>query len=361
MIRTLIVEDSLVVQQLLRHILESDPHITVVGVANNGQEALPAVMSLKPDVVTMDIHMPKLDGFEATRLIMAHRPTPIVIVSGGSDVNEVHFSFQAVEVGALAVISRPPGPGHPDHPAAARELVQTVKLMSEVRVVTRKPRPAPAPTSLALANTPPLVHQTEVAAIGASTGGPVILKQILSRLPANLPFPILIAQHIAEGFVAGFVEWLADVARFPLRIARHGDPLWPGCGYLAPDGFHLGVKPGPRLVLSDHAPEYSVRPSVAYLFRTVAEVFGPRAVGVLLTGMGSDGARELGLMRQRGAITLAQDQASSVIYGMPGAAAALGAAIHILPPEGIAAFIATLAKKTKGANHGHPEQRPGPA
>jgi len=347
MVKVLIVDDSRVVQELLAHVLTSDPAIRVAGIVNNGLEALQAVKQTRPDVITMDIHMPTMGGFEATRQIMENQPTPIVIVSGSSSANEVAFSFQAVEAGALAVVSRPPGISHPEYAAAAQELVQTVKLMSEIKVVTRRARakiPPMAP-EVAPAPMPVAAREIKIAAIGASTGGPMVLQQIFSALPPSLPFPLVIVQHIARGFTRGFVEWLAGASRFPLRIASHGEYPIPGCGYVAPNGFHLGVEIGPRIVLSDHAPEHGLRPSVAYLFRSVAETFGPQAVGVLLTGMGSDGAEELKTMKLRGAVTVAQDKATSVIHGMPGAAIELDAAIHVLPPEGIAALLAALANQ----------------
>lgn len=357
MIKVLVVEDSVVVQQLLCHILASDPDIQVAGVARDGQEALARVCQSRPDVITMDIHMPRMDGFEATRQIMEQCPTPIVIVSGSFDVSEVNISFQALEAGALAVIGRPPGLGHPGFPAAAHELLQTVKLMSEVKVVTRRRRFGGGAAATALAGpgtaTSPRAPGQGImlAAIGASTGGPVVLQQILGALPPGLPFPLLIVQHIAEGFVRGFVDWLSSTSGFPLALASHGDLPLPGRGYLAPDGFHLGVGPGPRLILSTLAPEHNIRPSVSFLFRSVAQVCGPRAVGILLTGMGSDGARELGLMKEQGAVTIAQDKTSSLIHGMPGTAIALGAATHVLSPEAIAAFLATVARPDKGASH----------
>lgn len=353
MIKVLIVEDSRVVQELLAHILGSQPDIQVVGIVNNGLEALPAVKRMEPDVVTMDIHMPRMDGFEATRQIMETHPTPIIIVSGSSNTQEAAFSFKAIEAGALAVVTRPPGLNHPDHEAAARELIQAVRLMSEIKVVTRKTWPK-IPPSIAVP-APMALGKIQIVAIGASTGGPVVLQRILSSLPMRLPFPLLIVQHISAGFVRGFVDWLAEASRFPLSIASHGGQPLPGHGYVAPDGLHLGVRAGPRLVLSGHPPENGVRPSVAYLFRTVGEVFGPLAAGVLLTGMGRDGAQELRLMKQKGAITIVQDKASSVIHGMPGAAIQMEAATHVLPPEGIAALLASLAEQTKGGRNEHPE------
>ncbi|RJX29398.1 MAG: chemotaxis-specific protein-glutamate methyltransferase CheB [Desulfarculus sp.] len=349
MIKVLVVEDSRVVQELLTHILTSEPQIQVVGIASNGLEALAMAKQKRPDVITMDIHMPTMDGFEATRQIMEVQPTPIVIVSGSSKAKEVAFSFQAIEAGALAVVARPPGINHPGFAAAAQELVQTLKLMSEVKVVTRKAqaRKKAPPAALEAVPAPITAREIKIAAIGASTGGPLVLQQILSALPRDLPFPLLIVQHIAKGFTQGFVEWLAGASRFPLRIAAQGEHPRPGYGYVAPEGFHLGVEGGPHIVLSNHGPEHGLRPSISYLFRCVAQAFGPRAVGVLLTGMGSDGAEDLKLMRDRGAVTVAQDKASSVIFGMPGEAIKLEAATHVLPPEGIAALLAALAEQNR--------------
>jgi two-component system chemotaxis response regulator CheB len=343
MINVLIVEDSKVAQEFLVHIFTSDPAIQVVGVADNGEEALEAVKQKHPDVITMDIHMPKVDGFEATRAIMETVPTPIVIVSASTSAKDLASTFRAMEAGALAVVLRPPGIGHSEHQAAARELIQTVKLMSEIRVVKRHPavkrRELP---SMAKMEVRKRDAQIQAIAIGASTGGPPVLQQILSGLPQDLPVPVLMVQHISAGFTKGFVEWLSGTARFPVRIASHGEYLLPGHGYVAPDGFHLGIGNGPRIVLSDHAPENGLRPSVAYLFRSVAQTLGSCAVGVLLTGMGRDGAVELKEMKDRGAVTIVQDEESSIIFGMPGEAVALNAYTHMLPPDKIAALLRTL-------------------
>jgi two-component system chemotaxis response regulator CheB len=346
-IKVVIVEDSPVAQEFLTHILSSDPEIKIVSVAGNGIEALEAVAQHRPDVITMDIHMPVMDGFEATRHIMETLPTPIVIVSGSTGPNEISSTFRAIEAGALAVVRRPPGLDHNMFDAASKELIETVKLMSEVRVVRRIPRTKKEPVSdLATVMTmPKRTGSIQIAAFGASTGGPLVLQKILSRLPRDLPFPILIVQHIAAGFVTGFAEWLTSTTRFPLHIASNGEYPLPAHGYVAPDGFHMGMKNGPHIVLSDHASENGLRPSVAYLFRSVAESFGPNAVGVLLSGMGKDGVEELKLMKDSGAITIAQDAESSVVHGMPGEAIKLKAATYVLSPENIAAMLITLSKE----------------
>jgi len=350
MINVLIVEDSPVIREFLVYLLSSDPEICVIGTASNGEEAFEAVKRKKPDVITMDINMPKMDGFEATRRIMETHPTPIIIVSGVWDPKEVETTFRAVEAGALAVLSRPVGIGHPDHEATAWDLIQTVKVMSEVKVVRRwahlrRGKVAPAPPPPTTVPSPRSPADIKLVAIGASTGGPIVLHTILSELPTDFPLPVLIVQHIAAGFTQGFVEWLAQSSGFPVHVATYGEDPLPGHAYVAPDGSHMGVDRGGRIILSHDEPENSMRPSVSYLFRSVAYVHEKRAVGVLLTGMGKDGAEELKMMKDRGALTIAQDRETSVVYGMPGEAVNLDAASYMLPPEKIAEVLTNLIKK----------------
>lgn len=348
MIRVLVAEDSAVLREFLIYILSSDPAIQVIGTARDGTDALEAVQREKPDVITMDINMPRMDGFEATRRIMETQPTPIVIVSGSWDTQEVATTFRAVEAGALAVLPRPPGFGHPDHEAMAQELIQTVKLMSEVKVVRRWARPRREGTAALRAPATaeverrPKASEIKLVAIGASTGGPIVLQTILTALPKDFRVPVVIVQHMAAGFMPGFVEWLAQTSARPVHVAADGETLLPGHVYVAPDGFQMKVGMGAKISLTHDEPENGLRPSVSYLFRSVASAYGPNAVGVLLTGMGKDGAEELKLMKQRGAVTLAQDKGSSVVHGMPGEAIRLEAATYVFPPEKIAAALAGL-------------------
>lgn len=349
MIKVLIVDDSRVAQEFLVHILSADPAIQVVGIASNGEEALIAVNELHPDVITMDIYMPKMDGYETTRAIMESVPTPIIVVSSNNSVTEATATFHALEAGALTVVLRPHGLGHPEYTSSARDLVQMVKMMSEIKVVRRHSRlpKGRVPT------TPPVYALTprkvKLFAIGASTGGPMALLTILSGLPLDLPVPVLIVQHILKGFTQSFVEWLAGASHFPLHVAAHGEIPLAGHAYVAPDGWHMGISSGPRILLSDGPPENGgLRPAVDYLFRSVAQTLGPCAVGVLLTGMGRDGAEELKAMKDKGALTIAQDEASSVIHGMPGVAIKLGAAVHVIPLESIAAMLVSVVRKTNG-------------
>lgn len=341
--RVLIVEDSAVLRQLLGHILERHPGLEVVGYAGDGREAVEATLRLRPDVISMDLHMPEMDGVEATRLIMQTQPTPIVIVSSSSVREEVSSAFRLLEVGALAVAEKPPGPGHPRHEAAARELARTLQLMAEVKVVRRWKSAEERAASVRLPEPAPRQGPVELVGIGASTGGPLVLKTLLGALPPTCPFPVLIVQHIAAGFTEGLADWLAKASGFPVRLALDGEMPLPGHAYLAPEDRHLELAADRRIGLSARAPEHGHRPAVAVLFRSLARVLGSRAVGVLLSGMGRDGAEELKLMKESGALTLAQDRESSVVHGMPGHAIALGAAQRVLPPAQIGATLARLA------------------
>ena len=353
MVRVVVVEDSLTVREFLVHILSSDPEIEIVATAGTGVAALEAVKRTRPDVITMDIHMPTMNGLDATRMIMQTQPTPIVIVSGALDVVETASVFRAFEAGALAVLPKPFGLEHPEYEQSAADIVQTVKLMSEVKVVRRRSpllRGEALPAALLTAEPPRRGARTEaqVVAIGASTGGPPVLQRILSGIPKDFPLPVLIVQHIATGFTQGFVEWLAQSSSLPVESPTHGQRVSPGRAYVAPDGFHMTVGADGRISLSSDEPENGLRPSVSRLFRSVAKAYGRRAIGVLLTGMGKDGAVELKLMKEQGAVTIAQDKDTSVVHGMPGEAIRLGGATYILSPEKIAATLTSLAAAAGG-------------
>ncbi|MDD5180889.1 MAG: chemotaxis-specific protein-glutamate methyltransferase CheB [Gallionellaceae bacterium] len=346
MIKALVVDDSPVTRELIVHILNEDPGIRVVGMASNGEEAIEAVQRMRPDVITMDIHMPKLDGLEATRQIMETHPTPIVIVSGSTNPHDVAMTFRVTEAGALTSLPLP------TDSATARELVQTVKLMSEIKVVRRwvrvqsKEKEAePHTVEAELAQLAPA--EVRVVALGASTGGPIILKTILDELPGNFPAPVLVVQHMSAGFSQGLVEWLAQSSALSIRLAAHGEHILPSHIYFAPDGFQMQVKNGGSIALIRDAHENGMCPSVSCLFRSVAEVYGRHAVAGLLTGMGRDGASELKLLREKGAVTFAQNKESSVVHGMPGEAIRLDAAMFVLAPQEIAPLLTKLANGGK--------------
>jgi two-component system, chemotaxis family, protein-glutamate methylesterase/glutaminase len=351
-INVLVVEDSPVAQLLLVHILNSHPRLRVLGTANNGEEALEFLKRNKPDVIVMDIHMPGMDGYETTRRIMETQPVPIVVCSASLNPAEVAKTFRALEAGAVAIVAKPVGLGHQEYENMAAKLVETVRLMSEVKVVKRWPRLRRIDGQAAVsppADVKPADGAIKVVALGTSTGGPPVLQTILAGLPKDFPIPVLIVQHIAAGFLPGLVDWLTQTTGYPIQIAAHGEALLPGHAYLAPDGYHLGLGGSGQIALSKQDPENGLRPSVSYLFRSVAAVCGANAVGVLLTGMGRDGADELKLLKELGAATIAQDAESSVVHGMPGEAIKLGAATYVLPPDKIPAVLVGLAPSQSNA------------
>jgi len=343
-IKVLVVEDSPIIQQLLVQLLTSDPRLEVVGTASSGAEAIQLLARTQPDVITMDVNMPKMDGFEATRRIMESSPVPVVIVSSVWKPDEVATRFGAVEAAAVAVVAKPGGPDHPQYSADAKRLLEAVVSMSEVRVVRRRSRSV---VSRQPAATPVTTFRSEasIVAIGASTGGPTVLQTILAGIPEDFAAPLLIVQHISPGFVEGLAQWLMDSTGFPARVAEQRELAMPGQAYFAPDGHHLTIANDGRIVLTTAAPDNGLRPSVARLFLSVADAYGPRAAGVLLSGMGRDGADQLKLIRDRGGLTIVQDQESSLVFGMPAEAIKLNAAEHVLAPNGIAALLAIAVIK----------------
>lgn len=367
-LRVLVVDDSETQRAILAALFNADPGLSVIAQAASGQEALRYAATLHPDVITIDLRMPGLDGIEATRLIMQETPTPVVMIAAGISPDDRQLVSAALAAGVLAILPKPM-PGSRGA-AAAAELVATVRRMAGVRVIRRwsperiatgqlrspvaRPatgqlrspvaRPADTastpPPSVAPARADPALRPALVA-IGSSTGGPQALQAILPRIPATFLPPIVIVQHIAAGFAESLIDWLAPQCALPFQLATMGMRLdRPGI-YLAPTGRHLAVN-GRTLILTDQEPVRGHRPSATVLFHSVAASYGPRAIGIVLTGMGDDGAAGLAEMKVRGAITIAQDEASSVVFGMPAAAIALGVIDHILTPPQIPALLARL-------------------
>jgi two-component system chemotaxis response regulator CheB len=342
-IGVLVVDNSIASRMLLVQILNTDADIEVVGSVNSGQEALNFLAENSADVILMDINMPVMDGFETTRRIMETRAMPIIICSAGC---KAVAPFRVMEAGAVACIEKPLGIGRADFDRVAAELVLTVKLMSEVKVVHRWPRRLLTAGSASEVKEKACIP-IRMVGIGASTGGPPVLQNILGGLPKDFSVPVLIVQHIAPGFLPGLVEWLNQTTGVKVHIAGHGVEALPGHVYLAPDEFHMGVNAADRLLLSREEKDNGMRPSVSHLFHSLARQYGPAAIGVLLTGMGKDGAKELREMKDRGACTIAQDRETSVVHGMPGEAIALGGATYVLSPDTIAPMlIATINRHT---------------
>lgn len=342
-IRVVIVDDSLVAREMLAQILASDSAIEVVGIAADGLAGAEMVERLRPDLVTMDIHMPKLDGLGATERIMAYAPTPILVVSSSVYAEGMGRAFEALGAGALEVVKKPEPRDWADLERIGREIIRSVKVLSRVRVVTHITgrRSERVRTTAATAAVREKVGAGSLVAIGSSTGGPSALVTVLGGLPAGFSSPVVVTQHIADGFIPGLVAWLSNSTPLRVKAAEDGETLEPGTVYLAPTGVNAEVA-GERVHFSTPRPGQLYVPSADTLFESVARSCGRRAVGVILTGMGADGANGLKLMRERGAATIAQDEPTCVVWGMPRAAVELEAAATVLPLGGIADEIARL-------------------
>ncbi len=340
MIRVVVAEDSPTVRQLLVDILESDPEFQVVGQARDGAEAVEVITRLLPDLVTMDAHMPVLDGFEATSRIMVQTPTPILMVSSCTVGREVEYSLNAIRAGALMVVPKPEDPLSLRFDSSRFEFLNMAKAMARVKVVRRWPvkSRAPVPYRPAIPGGP-----ARLVAIAASTGGPAALQRLLAGLPADFAAPILIVQHMAAGFVAGLADWLGRGCSLRVDVARHGEPLRAGTVLLAPDGHHLGVGLDRRAMVVDAPLVGGMRPSGTYLFESAALAQGAGVVAVVLTGMGNDGVDGLPAVKAAGGRVLVQDEATSVVFGMPREAIATGGADAVLGIDEIAPRLVELA------------------
>jgi len=339
-IRVLVAEDSLFARSVLVKILETDPGIKVVGVARNGQEAVDLVRALRPDVVTMDIRMPVLDGFQATQMIMAENPTPILVISASVGGEDLKISFNAIQAGALDIIEKPAGNLQSGYEKLGAEIVRRVRMVAEIRVFRHISPQLQRPLSWK----PPAGagRPLEYAvAIGASTGGPSALLTILQALPAGFPAPVFITQHISEGFGRGCAEWLGRNSALEVKVAEGGERVRAGVVYFAPD---RGL-----LELLDRY-SVSVRPqraraergTIDTMISSVAETWRERAIGVLLTGMGNDGVEGLRRVKALGGRTVAQDEKTSVVWGMPRAAAEARVTDQILALEEVAPALLRL-------------------
>jgi two-component system, chemotaxis family, protein-glutamate methylesterase/glutaminase len=345
--RVLVVEDSATVRQRLVDILGSDPDIELVGEAADGKRAIELCQQYRPDVITMDMMLPLMSGLAATEYIMAHCPTPILVVSASTNRGELFKIYEALAAGAVDVLEKPTGTEVEG--AWEQRFLSTVKLVARIRVIThprarlaglRKPAPEVVPASIG-ARRP--AQKYDLVAIGASTGGPAAIVEILRGLPAEFQLPILLVLHINEPFGTAFADWLDGQTSRRVACPKDGAPLASAIGrvMMAPGGRHLVVRDG-RLHLTTDLERHSCRPSVDVLFESVAREHGASAAACLLTGMGKDGALGLLKIRQAGGTTIAQDETSSVIYGMPREAAMLGAATHVLRLGEIAPRLASL-------------------
>ncbi len=347
-VRIVIAEDSTTARELLVSLFRADPGTEVVGEAANGVQAVELTKRLRPSLVVMDIQMPQMDGFEATKRIMIEAPTPVIIVTAAHDPRDVEMSLRAVQLGALTVLPKPTGPGAPDFEATSRRLVSLAKALSEVRVVRRRATGPDGPssgTSDAIRQHGDLGGPVQVVAMAASTGGPAALFRLLEQLPSDIAVPVLVVQHIAEGFSEGLVAWLGSGTALPVKLAEHGEHLVGGTVYVAPSGRHLEVGTNRCVVLSGDPPVSGFRPSATVLFRSVAAAYGRGAVAVVLTGMGQDGCDGIAVLSKIGGRILVQDEASSVVFGMPGAVVAAGLADVVAPVSGLATCLSKLVPR----------------
>lgn len=346
-IRVLVVEDSLTVQHRLCDVIARDPELELVGAVGDGEKAIEACRELRPDVIAMDMVLPRLTGLAATEHIMAHHPTPILIVSASINRGELFGTYDALAAGAVDVLDKPGGDQADDE--WDKKFAATLKLVARIRVITHPRARLPArrpPPRVAVAESPAAVVEPgriRVIAIGASTGGPGAVSTVLRSLPSRFSLPILVVVHINEPFAFALAEWLDGLSPLRVDYPHDGEPLAQVAGrvVMAPPGQHLVVRGG-RLRLNRDAERNWCRPSVDVLFESVAAECGASAVGCLMTGMGRDGAAGLLAIRNAGGLTLSQDEASCVVYGMPREAEALGAAMRVLPLPEIGPALAAL-------------------
>lgn len=347
--RVLIVDDSPVSRMLVRAVLEGEGY--EVREAGDGNEALRVLSIFTPDIVTMDVHMPGLDGYQTTERILEEYALPVVILTASVDHFASATAMRALEAGALAVLEKPTSPTALDFAERIDELLRTLRSMSQVKIVRRKRKVA----EVGAEGIPPEVAQTaayapQLVAIAASAGGPLALKAFLQHLDCRQPWPLVMVQHIAPGFLPSFCDWLTTLTPLRVLIAVQGQALEPGTLYLAPDGHHLGFTANHKVLLDDGPAEEHVRPAANYLFRSAAQRFGRQAIGIQMSGMGRDGAQGLAELHKAGALTLVQEPASAVIDSMPRSAIALQAASQVLAPERIAELLNAIAAQMAAVN-----------
>lgn len=347
-IRVMVVDDSPTARQFLLGIIEQDPRLELAAAVESGERALEELEEAHPDVISMDICLPGMDGFEATRRIMTERATPIVVVAAEAKQSDRRISLNALQAGALSVLAKPHDGSPEALKAFAERLCTQLAIMSQVRVVTqrhgRRPPPAPIRPTCAFRNDGGHRFQRDIVGIAASTGGPNALLEILRTLVPQLSVPVLIVQHMTASFMGAFIQWLADACGAAVVEAAAGVRPQTGRIYVAPADLHLTIRAG-RLHLDDGPVVAMQRPSGSVLFESMAQEYGAAAIGVLLTGMGVDGASGLHAIRAAGGYTIAEDESTAVVYGMPGAAVAMDAACESLALPEIAPRLLQLTRR----------------
>ncbi|MGF1512638.1 MAG: chemotaxis-specific protein-glutamate methyltransferase CheB [Elainellaceae cyanobacterium] len=353
-IRVLLVEDSLIALTVLRRILESSPDIEVVGTAQSGIEALALIPDAKPDVICTDFHMPKMNGLEFTTQVMVRHPLPILVVSASVEEKEdAHRIFQLLEAGAVDMLPKPNTGLQAENILLKKSLISKVKVLSGVKVFRKKQSTATSDPALnsdgpnhrliskALADAKR--NNPKIIVVGASTGGPLALQKVFAPLPAKFSLPIICVQHIGTGFLQGLIDWLSANCRLSVQIAPAGKVPQPGHIYFPPEQQHLELDERGQFVYSQSPLVDGHRPSVTTTFSSAAHFYRQKAVGILLTGMGRDGASGMKKITDLGGFTIAQDEATSIVFGMPKEAISIGAASQVLPIQAIAPALLKLA------------------
>lgn len=348
MIKILIADDSPTETELLKRIIEEEKDMTVVGCASNGKEAVLLAERLKPDLITMDIEMPVMNGLDATQLIMQSNPVPIVVISATVNNKNLNTVFLALEAGALSVMDKVYNAFDPKFKQDRKRMIDLIRAMADIKVVKRRFNIVNKNSKI-ISNIPN--HDAkqhlkyEILAIGASVGGPLALKMILSALPADFPVPIVVVQHMIPGYVEGLCNWLNNHCALRVKCAEDQELLRSGTVYFAPDNHHLHVVRKDKNLISNlqtGLPVSGFCPSITELLHSVSSTSGQKAVGILLTGMGSDGAQGLLELKQNQGHTLIQDSKSSVVFGMAGVADSLGAVDKVINLDQFASYLTVL-------------------
>lgn len=339
--RVLIVEDSPTMQMLLKKIIEEDPRLEVIGIACDGKDAIEKVEYYKPDVITMDLFMPRIDGFEAIRRILQNHLIPIIVISGKYKKEDVEMSYKAIEAGAISILEKPPSLSDPNYKKIVRNITKSIFAVANLKIIRRIKHHINDENILQSYKKIETYHKggkIRCLAIGASLGGPQALRELLSNIPKNFPIPIFLVQHISKGFTQGFADWLDSFTELTVLIPKDNDIARAGHVYVAPDEKHMKILKDNKICFTTH-PNTSLMPSVSELFLSIANTYGSETLGIILTGMGSDGCQELLTLKNKGAITIVQSEPTCIATGMPGSAIKLKAARHVLALEEIAPFV----------------------
>jgi two-component system, chemotaxis family, protein-glutamate methylesterase/glutaminase len=350
--RVVVVDDSAFMRKLITEIIESSGEFTVVGTAVNGVDGLREIRERDPDIVTLDIEMPEMDGLVALERIMQTQPRPVVMLSARGSSKGVDMTLRALQLGAVEFVRKPSGPISVDLATVRDQMLQALRAAaaaSPIGIRRRVPEPV---VRREVSPAAPFSECTRVIAIACSTGGPRALAEIIPQIPADLGAAVLVVQHMPKDFTSSLAQRLNLMSALPVAEAEDGQLISANRVYLAPGGVHMLVTPmpdGPVIRLDPGPPVWGVRPAADPLFKSVASVFGAAAIGVILTGMGHDGAQGLRLLRAAGGLGVVQDEASSLIYGMPQAALAAGGADKIVPLSAIASTLVELIARRKSA------------